>query len=510
MFKLNRLEQFFRRKRLVAEAEKKKQEKTIVRRGRAALAFLQIDNLEDVSHEMEKPDKLLFAAGVGKILEDWVKVFHGFVQKYEEDKYLIFFDKHDLKELEAEKFSILGKVRDLNFGNQIPLTVSLGIGVGTANFAELANYAETALNVALGRGGDQVVIKENVDLRFYGAKMQTSQKRSQVKVRVMAHALRNLICQSNRIVITGHRELDFDSLGASLALVRICMTYKKEVKVVIDDQPSSSFHKMEKFFQVGSLYQNVFLTGEEAREWMNLDTLLIIVDMHKPDLLIEGELLQLTKRIVLLDHHRQACEFSFEPILVYLEPCASSVSEMLTEIIEYLPEVKLTSLEANALLAGITVDTKNFSVQTGVRTFEAASHLRRWEAEPLMMRRLFKNNLETFVSQMEVVKQVQILYNAIAIGVYDQKTEKAQLLAAQTADMLINIEDIEASFVLAATDKGVVISARSAGKINVQVILERIGGGGHLLMAAAQLKDVTVEEAKAKLLPVIEAYWREE
>lgn len=507
MFKLEQLEKFFCRSFWLNK--KHECQRTSVGRGRAALALLQVDNMEEVTHEMEKPDKLLFAAGVGKILEEWAKTFQAFIQKYENDKYLIFFDKHDLKSLEEDKFSILPKVRSLNFGNQIPLTISVGIGLGTADFAVLGNYAETALNIALGRGGDQVVIKENADLRFYGAKTQAIEKRSQVKVRVMAHALLNLICQSDKIIIAGHRGMDFDSLGSCLAILRICQSYNRDSKIILDDPPSDSFHKMEKFFAVNDAYGDIFLTGKEACDWISSDTLLVMVDSHKADILVEPELVNLTKRIVVLDHHRQSGEFSFEPLLVYLEPCSSSVSEILTEIINYLPEVKLNRIEANALLAGITLDTKNFSVQTGSRTFEAASRLRNWDAEPLLMRRLFKKSRTNLLKQIEVVKNIEILYNSIAIGVYTEKTINAQVLAAQAADLLVNIEDIEASFVLNQNDNGVVISARSAGRINVQLIMEEMGGGGHLLMAATQCIGLTLEEAKARLLPIIEAYWKE-
>lgn len=496
--------------RKLKRKEKEKVEAPKLWRWKLALGILQIDNLEDAVQTIEKADKLLFTAEIGRILEEWTEGFHGFLQKYDEEKYLLLLDNSALREIEAKKFNLLDLVRSLDLGNKIPVTISLGIGLGADNLAQLGEYAQSALNVALGRGGDQAVIKEKDQLRFYGGKTRTPEKRTRIRARVIAHALGDLIGEASRVVIMGHKELDLDSLGSAIGLASIVRPQGKETYIILDKKPSNALLKLERSFALLDEFSSIFIQAQEAIRLIDEQTLLIVVDTHKPSLLIEDKLLTLTKKIVVIDHHRQAGELLFDPILVYLEPYASSTSELVTEIVEYLDNVRLEPLEATALLAGITVDTKNFTFQTGVRTYEAASFLRRWGADPLQVRELFKSSLVSFVRQAEVVKNVEILYNAIALGVHSQPNEKAQLVAAQTADILLNIEGIEASFVLCPAKDGVVVSARSWGKINVQVILERIGGGGHLMVAGAQIPGVKLPEAKERVKKIIEEYWREE
>lgn len=479
-------------------------------RWKLAIGLLQIDNLEDAIQTIEKVDKLLFTAEIGRILEEWAQSFGGFLQKYDEERYLILLDNAALRQIEEKRFNVLDGIRSLDLGNKIPVTVSLGIGLGADSLGKLGEYAQAALNVALGRGGDQAVIKDEDVLRFYGGKTQTPEKRTRIRARVIAHALRDLIEEANRVVIMGHKEMDLDSCGAAMGIARIVRSLGKEAYVLLDDH-NPAIDKLEKYLTSLDAYQDIFVLREFAVRVTDEQTLLVIVDTHKPSLVIEEALLSLTDKIVVIDHHRQAGEFVFEPILIYLEPYASSTSELVTEIVEYLDNVHLEPAEATSLLAGITVDTKNFTFQTGVRTFEAASFLRRWGADPVAVRELLKDNLASFVKRAEVVKNLEILYNSIAVGVYPEISEKAQLVAAQAADTLLNIEGIKASFVLCPCNKeGVVVSARSLGDINVQVILEKLGGGGHLTVAGAQIREKTLEEARARVKEIIEEYWREE
>lgn len=478
-------------------------------RWKLALAILQIDNMEDALQTMEKADKLLLNAEIGKLLEEWVGSLKGFWLQYDEEKYLLILDNNALREIESKKLNLLDKARSLDIGNTIPLTISLGVGIGAENIAQLGEYAQSALNVALGRGGDQVVIKEGSKLRFYGGKTKTPEKRTKIRARVIAHALSDLIAESNRVFIMGHKNFDWDCLGSSLGLARIVHAQGKEV-YILTEKDDKVLVKMQKSFSSFQGYEDIFISSEQAKKLLTEQSLLLVVDSHKPILLVDEELLFLTKKTVVIDHHRQAGELLFEPVLVYLEPSASSASELVTEIIEYLDNVHLEPLEASILLAGITVDTKNFTLQTGARTFEAASFLRRWGADPLLVKGLFRESLVSFVSQAEVVKNVKILYNSIALGVYSHCSEKAQLIAARAADILLNIEGIEASFVLCPDSEGVVVSARSLGEINVQVILEKLGGGGHQMVAAAQIPGLSLAEGRKKIKQVIEDYWREE
>jgi len=495
---------------IVRQWEGKKTESLHCFRWKLVLGFLQIDNLEDVVQTREKVDKLLFTAEIERILTEWIQSFSGFWQKYEEDRYFLLLDNSALRQVEEERFNVLDKIRSIDLGNKIPVTISLGIGVGADNLACLSNYAQSALNVALGRGGDQAVVKEGNNLRFYGGKTPTPEKRTRIRARVIAHALRDLIQEAKQVIIMGHKELDLDSVGAAMGLTRVVRSLGKEAYILLDHQ-NPAIDKLEKYLNSLDKYKDSFVYTEFAVRATDEQTLLIVVDTHKPSLVIEESLLSLTKKIVVIDHHRQAGELIFEPILVYLEPYASSASELVTEIVEYLDYVKLEPLEATALLAGITVDTKNFTLQTGVRTFEAASFLRRWGADPVAVREMLKDSLVAFVKRAEVVKNLEILYNSIAIGVYPEVSERAQLVAAQAADTLLNIEGIKASFVLCPYNReGVVISARSLGDINVQVILEKLEGGGHLNVAGAQLKGVDLREAKAKVKEVLEEYWKEE
>ncbi|MGB4667888.1 MAG: DHH family phosphoesterase, partial [bacterium] len=375
---------------------------------------------------------------------------------------------------------------------------------------ELGSFARAGLDLALGRGGDQVVIRDSDRFHFFGGKTKALEKRTQVKARVIAHALRELMEQATQVMVMSHRVADLDSVGAAAGMVRAARTVGKEAYIVLEDI-NPAVEKMVAFLQEEGDFQRVFLNEAEALRLVNAGTLLVVLDTHKPSLVAVPALLERTNKVVVIDHHRRGEEFIAEPLLVYLETYASSASELVTELLQYLGDnVELTFAEATALLAGIAVDTKNFSYQTGVRTFEAAAFLRRSGADQDTIQRFLQDDWATFIKRAEVIKGAEVLYDRVALAMVTQQGERAQLLAAQAADALLTIEGFAASFVIYPTAEGAAVSARSSGDINVQVMLEELGGGGHMTIAGAQLEGVTLAQARERVLEVIHDYFAEE
>ncbi|NLG85842.1 MAG: hypothetical protein GX489_01245, partial [Firmicutes bacterium] len=366
-----------------------------------------------------------------------------------------------------------------------------------------------SLDLALGRGGDQVVIKTPTDFSYYGGKSMAPEKRTKVRARVIAQALRELIAGADRVLVMGHASADPDSLGSAVALAKAARDLGRSAYVVLEEI-TPSIDKIYNYLHEHDTYHDVFVEPGVAGRLVSADTLLIVVDTHKPSLVAAPRLLTRTQKVVVIDHHRRAEEFIADPILIYLENYASSTAELVTEILQYLDEVKLTSLEATALLAGITVDTKNFAFQTGVRTFEAAAYLRRIGADARLIQRLFQDDLETFVRRAAIIESTTLLPGGLALAEITHSAPDCQLLAAQVANELLNIEEIKASFVVYPFKDGAAVSARSLGDVNVQVLMEKIGGGGHLNIAGAQLKGMSVAAAREKLRQVLEDYLTEE
>lgn len=472
------------------------------------VAFIQVDNYDDVLQSTEEGYRPLVIAEIDRRINLWVSRMNGLVKKYQKDKYLVVFENRYLENLEVKKFTILDDIREINVGNKIPVTLSIGVGVNGKNLSHLEEYAFTALELALGRGGDQAVVRKISSFEFYGGKTKAVEKRNKVKARIIAHALRQLIDQSNKVIIMGHKSPDMDSFGAAIGVYRAVINRGKEAYIVIDkvnagiENIYNKFKKKEEYKFIGCL---------EASEQIQKDDLVVVVDTHKPSFTGCPELLEKAGRIVLIDHHRRGTEFIENTVLTYLQPYASSTAELVTEILQYIDDkMRIEKIEAEALLAGITVDTKNFSFKTGVRTFEAASLLRRAGADTTEVRQLFQDDLDTFIARANVVRNAEILEEGIAISACKENIKNVQLVAAQGADELLNIRGITTSFVLGSKEDGIIfISGRSLGNINVQRILEKLGGGGHLTVAGTQLKDVTFDEAKAMLIDAIKEYLKE-
>jgi c-di-AMP phosphodiesterase-like protein len=472
------------------------------------VAIIQVDNYDDVLQSTDEGVRPIVIAEIDRKINLWVNRMNGMIKKYQKDKYLVVFEKRYLENLEAKKFTILDDIREIDVGNKIPVTLSIGVGVNGKNLNYLEEYAVTALELALGRGGDQAVVRKIDTFEFYGGKTKAVEKRNKVKARIIAHALRQLINQSEKVIIMGHKIPDMDSFGAAMGVYRAAINRGKDAYIVID-KISAGIDNVYKKFQGKEEYK--FISCSEALEIFDHKNLIVVVDTHRPSFVQCPELIEKSDRIVLIDHHRRGTEFIENTVLTYLEPYASSTSELVTEILQYMDDkINIEKIEAEALLAGITVDTKNFSFKTGVRTFEAASLLRRAGADTTEVRQLFQDDLSTFIARANVVRNAEIIEESIAISVCEEDIENVQLVAAQGADELLNIKGITTSFVMGKSDDGaILISGRSLGNINVQRILEKLGGGGHLTVAGAQLKDITFYEAKTMLINAIKEYLEE-
>lgn len=460
------------------------------------ISIIAIDNYEELMQGIEDTKKPLILAEIDKKVSAWSSFTGGILKKFERDKYIFIFEARYLPKLIEKKFDIIDIIKEIDVGNKIPVTLSIGIGVNAESFSEKLGFALAALDIALGRGGDQVVIKDRDEFSFYGGRIKEVEKRSKVKARVIAYALEKLIKESEQVMIMGHANPDIDTLGSALGLYKIAKTKGKNAYIVLSSPNIMIFNLWEKISK-DKEYENVFINKNQALDKINKNTLLIVVDTYKQALTECPELLSFTEKIVVIDHHRWSPEFIADAVLTFHETYASSTSELVTEIIYYL-NVKLSLIEAEALFAGITVDTKNFTFKTGLRTFEAATFLKKVGVDTLTIKQLFQNDLQTYISRAEVVKNAEII-NDIAISICPDNTKNALLITAQAADELLSISGISASFVLCKVNDGVSISGRSLGDINVQLILEKFGGGGHVTVAGAQIPDIDIEEAKKKL-----------
>jgi len=462
---------------------------------RPVVAVITIDNYEEVMQNAEDISKPHILAEIDKKLSAWVSHTGGILKKFERDKYLCVFEYKYLYGFEEKKFEIIDIVKDINIGNKIPVTLSMGLGLSADNFSENLSSALTALDVALGRGGDQVVIKNGEKYTFFGGRTKELERRTRVKARVVAHALRELINQSEQVIIMGHVNTDIDSLGSAIGLLRVARTNGKHAYIAMNSSNIMIDSLMEKINK-DKEYEGAFITRNEALDKIHKKTLLIVVDTHKPGLTECPELLKFTDKIVVIDHHRRGTDFINDPVLAFHEIYASSTCELVTEIMHYLDgEKSLRPIEAEALYAGIMIDTKNFTLKTGIRTFEAAAFLKKFGVDSMAVKQLFQNDLTTYTARADVVKNAEVIKD-IAISVCPENTKNATLIAAQAADELLGISGIAASFVLSKANDLVSISGRSLGDINVQIILEKMGGGGHLTVAGSQIPDIDIEQAK--------------
>lgn len=470
---------------------------------RTVLGIILVDNYDELAQGMDDQTRSQLNSLVTSLITKWGNVTGVYVKRISSDRFLAVLNESTLGELEKKKFSILDDIREATAEQSTALTLSIGIGAGSVSLIELGELAQSSLDLVLGRGGDQVAIKQaNGKVRFYGGKTNPAEKRTRVRARVISHALRDLIQDSDRVFIMGHKNPDMDSIGAAIGVRKMARMNDIDGYVILNfnELNGSVTRLMNEIKKDESLY-NECITADDALPLLTERSLVIIVDTHKPSMVIDERLLSKAEKVVVIDHHRRSEEFIDNPMLVYMEPYASSTAELVTELLEYQPKKeKLTMLESTALLAGIVVDTKSFTLRTGARTFEAASYLRAKRADTVLVQRLLKEDLNTYVERAKLVETAEVLENGIAIAKGQEEISYDSVLIAQTADILLGMQGITASFVIAPRADGKVgISARSIGDLNVQLTMEALGGGGHLTNAACQIEDVSVDEAVEQL-----------
>jgi len=477
---------------------------------KSAVGILMMDNWDELTQGMDDQSRSVLLAKVMGVITDWAQKHDIYLRRMSSDRYLMMMHRKSLKSLEATRFEILDDVRDLTMEYKIPLTISMGIASGADRLIELGQMAQASLDMALGRGGDQVAVKMGQKLSFFGGRSNAVEKRTRVRARVISHALRDLIKESDKVIIMGHRFPDMDSVGAAVGVLRAVQTLGKEGYIVLEGINASIQKLMDTISEDAKLSAR-FISPEQALQLITLRTLAVVVDTHKASMVAEPRLLTQTARIVVVDHHRRSEDFIQEATLVYMEPYASSTCELVTELLQYIhDQLTIETLEATVLLAGIVVDTKSFTQRTGARTFEAASYLRRSGADANLIQRLLKEDLDSYIEKAEIIKHTEILYEGVALAIAEGGKNYSQLIIAQVADTLLSMTHIKASFVVARRNDGLIgISARSMGDMNVQIVMERLGGGGHLTNAATQIEG-TIQEATQQLKGVLQQIHEEE
>ncbi|MGG7144963.1 DHH family phosphoesterase [Clostridium nigeriense] len=467
-----------------------------------SIMLIEVDNLSEVLETTMESDRPMLVAEVEKTINAYAQRLKAMITKYESNKYVLSVQDKYIDEEINNKFSILDEVSEIDRGNKFEVTLSIGVGRGGTCPLENSNFATTAKELALGRGGDQVAIKNNEKIKFFGGNTREIEKRTRVRARVISHALKELIYESSNVFIIGHKNPDMDCFGSSLGLSSIVRQLGKPCNIILGNETAAIDYFLEKL-KKDSRYDNLFVSVEEAYDQINEKTLLIIVDVHNTGYILDKRIIEKAQRKIIIDHHRRSPDIVEGAILNYIEVYASSTSEMVTEVIQYMVQKpNLTKIEAEGLLAGIFMDTKGFSFKTGVRTFDAASFLRAIGADTIEVKKMFMDNLQDFLIIAETIKSAEVK-NGLAIAIAPKGLKKS-FMAARAADELLNISGINVCFVLIKIGDDVVISGRSIGDTNVQVILEELGGGGHMNMAGAQLKNTSINEAKEILKKSIE------
>ena len=474
----------------------------------AIVAKVEVDNFDEAISSAPSEIRPLLIAEIDSTISQYFEEYDALVRKSDEDLYLVVMNFKSLRAIKEKKFDILDDLRDLNKGNSIPITLSIGVSSFGLNFKDAYIESDSSLDLALGRGGDQAVVKVEDNYEFFGGKSKAVEKRNKVKARVIGEALKQLIERSENVYIMGHKNPDMDAIGAAIGCLRATLNRNKEGYIVLEKSNPSIDNLIDRMKEEEpEIYEKV-ISRETALNRIKHSSLLVLVDNHKPSFTECPELLEKTNQIVVIDHHRRGKEFVDNPVLQYVEPYASSTCELITEMLTYMSsDLNLTHFEADALMSGIVVDTKNFSFQTGVRTFEAASVLKRAGANMIKVKALFQDDLDTMVYRAEVIHNTKMIHDNIAVSRFDKESNNSVLVAAQAADALLDINGIDASFVLTINDGKTHISGRSRGEVvSVQLILEKIGGGGHLNMAGAQLDTTDLDEAEKILTEAIDEY----
>ncbi len=467
--------------------------------------LIYLDNYDEALESVEEVRRSLLMALINRKINKYISGMTGVVKELEKDKYFFAIKQHYIPELREQRFSILEEVKAVNIGNEMSVTLSIGLGMGGETYGQNYEFARMAIDMALGRGGDQAVIKSAEKIEYFGGKSQQQEKTTRVKARVKAHALRELMESKDRLLIMGHRLSDVDSFGAAIGIYRIATALNKKAHVVINEITSSVRPVMERFLNNQDYPDDLFLNGEQAAELVDANTILVVVDVNRPSITDAPQLLQMVKTIVVLDHHRQSSEIIDNAVLSYVEPYASSACEMVAEVLQYIADgIRVKPQEADAMYAGIVIDTNNFNNQAGVRTFEAAAYLRRNGADITRVRKLFRDDMVNYKARAQAVNQAEVFEEAFAISECPADgIENPTIVAAQAANELLEIKGIKASIVMSQYNGMIYLSARSIDEVNVQVMMERLGGGGHRAVAGAQLKEMNIEEAKEKLKEVI-------
>lgn len=460
--------------------------------GKLCYCYLQVDNYEDIMLASPDEKRSLIAAGIETAVREFAALNEGSLLKYRESQYQIIFTRKFFEKMEIEKFPILDVARRLRTDADFPTSFSIGIGLSEASPDQAEEFAIYALDLARGRGGDQAVVKTADTVNYFGGRVQIIENRNKGKSRVMTHAIKQLIAEASNVLIMGHKNADMDSLGASIGMHKMVSANGRRAYIVLNDC-NHSLDDVRKMAQESGNYR--FVSGEDTLKLINRKTLLIVNDTHAPNMVDDNSLLSKVGNKIIIDHHRKMENMIEGATLIYMEPNASSTSELVTEILQYDENIrKIDKFEAEMLLGGIFIDTNNFSIKTGARTFEAAAWLRMNGADTTAVRQYLQSDMEDFKQRASITANAEFSNTGIAISRSDGVHSNSQIIAAQSADELLDIKGIRASFVVGATEKEVVISARSLGDINVQVIMEKFGGGGHLTMAAAQIENSTVEE----------------
>ncbi|MDG4988630.1 DHH family phosphoesterase [Lactobacillus johnsonii] len=483
---------------------------------RLAIGLIFIDNYDELSQSMSDQNLTNMSSYVQNALSNYAGQFNSYLKRIDEDHFILLTHMHDLAKMEEDKFSILDKVRTESSRKNMPLTLSIGIAFGSESLNEIADQAQSNLDLALGRGGDQVVVKQSGhEAHFYGGKSNPMEKRTRVRARMVSQALVELFKGVDHVFVQGHRNPDLDAIGSAIGIVKIARIHGVKASVVLDvDHVNYDVGRLIAKMQAAGIDKDVFISPKDALEEATDESLLVLTDHSKYSITYDPELYdRLKNRLIIIDHHRRGEEFPENPMLVYIEPYASSTCELVTEMIEYQPqggEGVLTDLEASAMLAGITVDSKEFSLRTGTRTFDAASYLRSIGADTQVVSELLKENIDNYLQRSHLVSTIDMIEPDMALLVGEENKIYDPIITAQAADTALSLEHVDASFALTRRSKDAVgISARSMGNVNVQVIMEKLGGGGHLSNAATQLKGITIEEAKVKLLGAINDYLKE-
>ena len=476
-------------------------------RSRPVVAIILVDNYEELTKNLTEGAMSALNAKLNQAITQWTESYHGLFRRLERNRYLFIFEKRDLKKAIADKFSLLEDIHEITSPAGLAASVSIGLGVDAVNFEEAYEFAALSIEMALSRGGDQAVVKDRLNFNFYGGRNREAEHRSKVRSRVTANSLMELIGGSSEVFVMGHKNADLDAVGAAMGIACMCRKKGKPVYIVLDMENNAAEKLIEQIRQVPE-YKNVFISGQEALLRCDNRSTLVVVDTNRPDQVEYKPLLEAIPRVCVVDHHRRAADY-ITPVVVNLhEPYASSAAELVTELLQYAVENKdILPIEAKSLMAGIFLDTKSFNIRTGERTFEAAAYLRQQGADTVEVKMLLQNDFQNTMAKYQIIKSARLYRQQIAIAALNTGTSRT--LAAQAADELLNISGVTASFVLYPDADEVIISARSIGQANVQVILEPLGGGGNTATAGAQVKNSTVKEVLDRLVNSIDAFYEE-